>query len=431
MLLSFLLIAGLAVTAAVAQAQGQGGSSSSTQGGDQHSSNVIPNQYIIVYAPHANLTQISSSVRAAVAVENDRLRLRRRDLDPHVPQFDNAVRFVSSAGNHRSISGTFTPEMLAHLRQHPDVKSILPNIVMYQFQDAPQVPWNLALLNTRTGLAADGGTYSFPNRPLLSQGMVFVVDGGVLNITGEMVTANRVDFIGQLGPATGAVNDHGTHVAGIIGSRTYGVAKGVPMTDVRVFGPQNTGPSDVVLKGFNWVAARCKNYKWNVVNFSGGVMDPSPEYVEQFRRIMLNSGCNIIAAAGNGIQSSINNGINVPVDACRTYPSANEEVISVGSLDQQLRMAPDSNFGTCINILAPGAGIRSWGANGMMIQLSGTSMAAPHVAGIAALMLSDPVQAPSNNLELQQALTDISTFDRVGWFTGGFTPNVFPYVPPS
>ena len=184
---------------------------------------------------------------------------------------------------------------------------------------------------------------------------------------------------------------HGTHVAGTIGGRTYGVAKAVRLVAVRVLNCAGYGSDADVIAGMDWVAGSATLPA--VVNMSLGDVIPTKTMgtstpVDDAVRGMISSGLTVVVAAGNGWGNG-----TVGADACM-FPIANvPEAITVAASSATDTRPAWTNYGACVDIFAPGASILSatnTGATDTAVN-SGTSMASPHVAGAAALVLE---QAP-------------------------------------
>jgi subtilisin family serine protease len=172
-------------------------------------------------------------------------------------------------------------------------------------------------------------------------------------------------------------NGHGTHVAGTIGGLTYGVAKSVKIVPVKVLAADGFGSLSGVIAGINWAVAdsRFLNSR-KVLNLSLGA-GYSLALNEAVQAAVVGAGIPVVVAAGND-----------NVDACTQSPAGVLSAITVGATESSDGKASYSNYGSCVDIWAPGSSIISlWNDGGIEI-LDGTSMAAPHVAGVAARILS-------------------------------------------
>jgi subtilisin family serine protease len=225
---------------------------------------------------------------------------------------------------------------------------------------------------------------------------VYVMDSGIRanhpDFGGRVI--GNFDFIGGDGQDC---NGHGTHVAGTIGGATVGVAKQVRLINLRVLNCQNNSVGSSILTAINWVTAN--HVKPAVVNMSLGTLissngDPALDYAVS-RSIQ--AGVTYVVAAGNDGR-----------DANNVSPAKVREAITVGASDQNDSRAYfgfdqgryfSSNYGTALDLFAPGQNILSTGytnANSGWLTLSGTSMAAPHVAGVAAMYLQyNPNASPA------------------------------------
>jgi subtilisin family serine protease len=169
-------------------------------------------------------------------------------------------------------------------------------------------------------------------------------------------------------------NGHGTHVAGTVGGSTYGVARDVKLVAVRVLGCNGSGSYADIIAGVDWVTAHAQRPA--VANMSLG--GPTSKALDDAVERSIAAGVTYAVAAGNDNQN-----------ACRQSPAHAPAAITVGATDRADRRASFSNYGSCLDLFAPGVRIES--ASGKSdtatMSMSGTSMASPHVAGAAALVL--------------------------------------------
>jgi subtilisin family serine protease/subtilisin-like proprotein convertase family protein len=241
----------------------------------------------------------------------------------------------------------------------------------------------------------------------------FVIDTGI--------RATHSNFGGRVSGGFTSINDgrgtddchgHGTHVAGTVGSATWGVAKNVQLRPVRVLNCQGSGTDAGVISGVDWVAANHSGP--SVANMSlGGGASPA---LDTAIRNLHNAGVTVVVAAGNENQN-----------ACNVSPAREPLAITVGSTTQSDARSSFSNHGTCVDIMAPGSSITSvWSTSDTATNtISGTSMASPHVAGAAALYLSaNPTATPA---EVATALTSNATPNKVTGLPTG-TPNLLLFM---
>jgi subtilisin family serine protease len=241
---------------------------------------------------------------------------------------------------------------------------------------------------------------------------VYVIDTGILT--------THPDFGGRAVAAYDSSHDntpidqcdgHGTHVAGTIGSTTYGVAKNVRLYSVKVFPCWGSGTMSNVIAGVDWVTKHAG--RPSVVNMSldGAVSSSLDDAIER----SIASGITYVVAAGNYND-----------DACNYSPSHLLDAIVVGSTDQRDFRDSVSDYGACVDVFAPGVLITStWNqADSPTFQMSGTSTAAPHVAGVAALYLENhPSASPA---VVENAIKSGATIGVVT-DTGVGSPNLFLY----
>ncbi|WPP56498.1 S8 family peptidase [Acinetobacter pittii] len=226
----------------------------------------------------------------------------------------------------------------------------------------------------------------------------YIVDTGILSthqqFSGRVLSGYTAISDGN---GTSDCHGHGTHVAGTVGGSTYGVAKNVSLVPIRILGCDGSGASSNVIAGLDWILKNGK--KPAVVNMSlGGEANAS---LDSAVENLFNNGYVMVVAAGNS-----------NTDACSSSPARVSKAITVAATDSTDTRASYSNYGSCVDIFAPGSQINSsWiGSNTATKVLNGTSMATPHVVGVVAEMLqSTPTATPqtiSNNL-LNQASNNV------------------------
>ncbi|MCO1596406.1 S8 family serine peptidase [Micromonospora sp. RHAY321] len=258
-------------------------------------------------------------------------------------------------------------------------------------------------------------SYTYPNTA--SNVRAYIIDTGVLYGHNDFGGRAVSGFDAVDGGSADDCNGHGTHVAGTVGGSAYGVAKGVQIVGVRVLNCQGSGTNAQVVAGIDWVTANA--VKPAVANMSlGGGANSS---IDTAVTNSINSGVTYAVAAGNG------NALGVRQNACNYSPARVASAITVGATQNNDAAASFSNFGTCVDILAPGVNITSAWYTGSSATntISGTSMASPHVAGAAALALSaNPSWSPQ---QVRDNLVNNST-PNVVTNVGTGTPNQLLYV---
>jgi subtilisin family serine protease len=188
-----------------------------------------------------------------------------------------------------------------------------------------------------------------------------------------------------------------------VAGAAYGVAKAARLVSVRVLGCDGSGSFSGIIAGMDWVAAN--GTLPAVANISiGGLVPQRSASVDAATASLVASGVTVSLAAGNGIPSG-----GVGIDACSGTPGGHPDAITVGASDKTDKKTAWSNFGDCVDLFAPGSSIVSaihTNDTGTAVK-SGTSMAAPHVAGVAALYLEQaPRAAPAT---VKSALLDATT----------------------
>ncbi|KAF9578651.1 hypothetical protein BGW38_005448 [Lunasporangiospora selenospora] len=400
---------------------------------------VLPHKYIVILKNGSDVGSLDIHSRAAEhnRIAKEQLQLqqqlvndgRLRVEEEAVPnQVDHEYDFVTWKG----YAGQFSPQFLHELENHDDVDYIEEDTMMWAW-GVPESEDN----NVGDGTNKGGELYSEPSTPVPNEGSpsrvsddmdaeaiingrnvhldyyslktpswgltriaqhardlqkdytyassagsdvdVYVIDSGVFAEHGDFEgrARNLINFVGEE-EATDMCG-HGTHVSGIIAGKQFGVAKSARILAVKVLDSEGQGSTSQVLAGINHVtkhAANNPNTK-KVINMSLGGQFSRPVN-EAVRTAVSKFGLPFFVAAGN-----------TGDDACQYSPAGVEEAFAVGGTDKHDNVGWYSCTGTCVDLFAPGSGIVSdWIRSKTSAHiLDGTSMASPHVAGVAALFL--------------------------------------------
>jgi subtilisin family serine protease len=275
------------------------------------------------------------------------------------------IRTFAQVFNGSVVFGTFAK--MQALAKNPNVLLVEENleVTTTAIQNSP--PWGLDRIDQQAlplSTTYDDGNYQGANTKS------YVVDSGIdpSNTDFEGRVATGYDAV-QDGLGSGDCNGHGTHVAGTIGSRTFGVAKKTNLIPVRVLDCAGSGLYSSVIAGLNWIAGNYIPGEPAVVNMSLG--GPASSTLDEAVNNLISKGLSVVVAAGND-----------NLNACDYSPARTPDAITVGATNTDDSRASYSNFGSCLDIFAPGTSIPStWLGVNYYAFLSGTSMAAPHVAG--------------------------------------------------
>ncbi|HEX8128567.1 MAG TPA: S8 family serine peptidase [Pyrinomonadaceae bacterium] len=299
------------------------------------------------------------------------------------------------------------------LSRNPHVEYVEQDVMVEGASTQPAAPWGLDRIDQRS-LPLDT-TYTYMNAGTGAN--VYVIDGGI-RLTHQEFGGRAVFAYDNVGDGRNGVdcNGHGTHVAGIIGGKTYGVAKDARLHAVRVLNCSNAGSAANIIAGIDWVAAN--RIAPAVVNLSF-IAATANDTIDLAVRNVVAAGVTTVVSAGN------NN-----IDAGTRSPARVTEAITVAAVDAADNRASFSNFGSVVDVFAPGVDIVSASSldDVSTSTRSGTSSAAPFVAGSAARYLSaNPGETPA---AVSRAITSNATPGKVP-DAGLGTPNLVLFKPNS
>ncbi len=263
-------------------------------------------------------------------------------------------------------------------------------------------PWGLDRIDDDKGL---DGSFNYTND---GTGVTaYILDTGIQYNHAEFTNPTRAfkgaDFASGSKGTGGDCDGHGTHVAGTVGGKTYGVAKNVTLVSVRVLDCRGSGSYSGIIAGIDWVTANRAPRSVANMSLGGGASQALDDAVAA----SIKSGVTFVVAAGNGDRRGM------AQNACNYSPARARGAITIGATDQTDTKSSWSNYGSCVDFFAPGVSILSAvyskTSTTASDSWSGTSMASPHVAGVVALYLSSHPAGPATTPTAVQEALDLST----------------------
>jgi subtilisin family serine protease len=291
---------------------------------------------------------------------------------------------------------------LTALRNMPGVEFVEQDQVFTTAAVQTNATWGLDRIDQRS-LPLDG-RYNY-NRTGANV-YAYIIDTGIRTTHNQFGTRAR-NVYDAFGGNGNDCNGHGTHVAGTVGGSVHGVAKGVQLRGLRVLNCSGSGTTSGIIAAVDWL--RNNHIKPAVANMSLG--GGSSSALNTAVNNLFNAGVLVVVAAGNS-----------NANACNSSPAGAANAYTVASSTRTDAKSSFSNYGSCVNIYAPGSSITStWHtSNTATNTISGTSMASPHVAGVAALIYE--TNRTASPAAVRNWITDNATTNRISGNPSG-TPN--------
>lgn len=344
------------------------------------------------------------------------------EYDRRYPKHLQVRDLISSSvsiGEFKGFAGNFSKDVVDRLKRCPYIQDITEDLTFktLEFEIQDDAPRHLARISRRRRLRPNKQYPYIYDNQFMGQGVnAYVIDSGVEVSHPEFEgrASAGIDFTNE---GSGDANGHGTHVAGLIGSSTYGVAKNVSIVEVKALSSNGAGSLSTILSAIDFVVNhRIDSGMKGVANLSLGayknhVLNKAIEHATK-------TGLLFVVAAGNS-----------NIDACLTSPASSKYAITVGAIDDYNdSVASFSNWGGCVDLFASGAYVKSVNARNHLgpLILSGTSMASPIVTGMVANLLSEGVP-PS---QVKQKLLKMAAKNRItksSLFLRKHTPNRIVY----
>jgi subtilisin family serine protease len=292
----------------------------------------------------------------------------------------------------KGFSAKLDARALKEVRSDPNVAFVEQDRVISLAATQSPATWGLDRIDQRALPLSNSYTYNFTGSGVRA----YIIDTGIRFDHSQFAGRAVSGFDAVDGGAADDCNGHGTHVAGTVGGSTYGVAKNVTLVGVRVLNCSGSGSNSGVIAGIDWVTGNHVAGQPAVANMSLG--GGASSAIDTAVRNSIADGVTYAIAAGNS-----------NANACNSSPARTAEAITVGSTTTSDSRSSFSNYGTCLDIFAPGSSITSaWYTSTTATNtISGTSMATPHVAGVAALAAQEhPTWTPQ---QVRDAIVNSAT----------------------
>ncbi|KAG5419142.1 SUB8 [Candida metapsilosis] len=385
----------------------------------------VPHHYVVIFKDDLSQSQMEQ-YKQWLQVEYTNM-LSIVEEAPREVQVLKKLEFFNIEGFFGGFTGFFTAGVIEKIKKDPHVKLVEPDAIfkINEFDIQKDAPWGISRVSHREG--GDERKYYYDNEA--GKGVTaYVID------TGIKVEHDEFEGRAQWGDAIAFPkvkidgHGHGTHCAGIIGAKTYGIAKKVELVAVGVMNLLGSGTTSDIIKGVEYVVNSHqdavkkgkKGFKGSVVNMSigGGIS----EALDLAVNAAIKAGLHVAVAAGND-----------DADACQYSPARAVGPITVGASNVGDAKASFSNWGKCVDVFAPGEAIESTFIWSDSAEMSGTSMASPHIAGLLSYFLSlQPEQSSeyfTGLIEPAVLKKKLIQYGTKGVLTGldATTPNILAY----
>ncbi len=336
---------------------------------------VVPGQYIVV---------LKSDTRSAVVA------------NAHARSAGARILAVYGAAL-KGYAARLTPAQLAAVRADPRVAFVEADRTVSLSTTQTNATWGLDRIDQRSRPLSTTYTYFNTGAGVRA----YIIDTGIRFSHSQFGGRASSGFDAVDGGSADDCHGHGTHVAGTVGGSTYGVAKGVSLIGVRVLNCSGSGTNSGVIAGVNWVTGNHQAGQPAVANMSLG--GGASSALDTAVRNSIADGVSYAVAAGNG------NALGIAQNACNSSPARVTEAMTISATDSSDRKASWANYGNCVDWFAPGVSITSawYNSNTATRTISGTSMATPHTAGVAALYLQSNPSATASSV--RTALFNLTT----------------------